>query len=1176
MKSVSVVVPVYNTEEYLAQCLDSLVDQTLEDIEILVVNDGSPDNSQEIIDRYARQYPDKIVALKKPNGGLGDARNYGVARATGRYVGFVDSDDFVDPDMYRHLYELARQSSSDVAICRYKHYSLDGSYSSFGGKFPFEEGAVFSSDGFFLNSRVMVVVNKIYRTDLAKRFPFQNTWFEDVAWSPVIMSYADRITYTPQMYYHYIKRDGTITTTHGDARTLDEIKSIRSALANANPQRVDEVAYMAARRLLFDAKVRPAYADRFIQAIHELRREIGGSRFVQADPTLYLLLDRYLDPQFQTIPKTVLYREGGQTDVTDVDWKNQLAFHVDTEYIDIEDLEPDRKDPVTEMLLGRTDVLSHYLCLKYIQKNGGIYFDERLRILKPIAWALHASRSFFVFSDAHSISSLLFGSVAGTEEIESLISLFVENLEAQDPLQEALDSYFVRSGRVKWSYGDVEANFGRQHIEVQNSCRVYASSIFINDFGLGMTTTALYPQVLRENMRGSSGYAVTEFYYDISQKISLDFARWQATKSRRNKISSAPSKGLRTRVNEALEGRASAKRLVRGSYRTAVGMANSVFSLYERRKRRSAIDRVLRSTENKNNEYYLHCLRNLPVDDDLVLMESFYGRGILSSPAAIFEAWIERPDFGNYRFVWVLDRLENHVDLRGDYERRFSNVTFVERDSRDYLRVLASAKYLINDVTFYFNFIKRPEQIYVNTWHSITLKTLGYDVPGSSMGAKNVVRNLLSCDYIVAPNEFMLSKIFGDSHMMRGIMPGQYFVGGHPRSDLTIRTSRDDAIDVLRGFGAELDEVKPTIVYAPTWRGSSGASVSDDLDQYRKDIDFISRALDGKANVLLRVHQYVFQKALDSGLFDGILAPSTYDANRMFAATDILITDYSSICFDFLVTGRPMLFYVPDAAEYEDERGTYFRAQDLPGPVREKIEEIVSDLGDLLDGKDSYRDRRIDDRALLCPHDDGNVSARLLDTILSKRDSDVESASSLRSHETPRLRALLYVGSFAKPQSADRARLISRWLRATLGEDVDVSVIVTDRNFREQTMNAYSVIKDRIRPIARSAGHMVLSSESRKAIMTMPRSLARRRSFNAVVGGMLVEWSRCLGDATFDYVIVATPRGGMFETALLGTASSGKRVLCEMGNSRPQALSDSFDVVLKDLPALHDWIELQD
>ena len=111
---VSVIVPVYNSRDYLERCLESLVNQTLPDIEIVVVNDGSPDDSQTIIDRYAEAYPDKIVSLSKENGGLSDARNFGIARATGEYIGFVDSDDFVDLDMYERLYDKAASTDSDI------------------------------------------------------------------------------------------------------------------------------------------------------------------------------------------------------------------------------------------------------------------------------------------------------------------------------------------------------------------------------------------------------------------------------------------------------------------------------------------------------------------------------------------------------------------------------------------------------------------------------------------------------------------------------------------------------------------------------------------------------------------------------------------------------------------------------------------------------------------------------------------------------------------------------------------------------------------------------------------------------------------------------------------------------------------------------------------------------
>ncbi len=111
---VSIIVPVYKTEAYLEKCLDSLVNQTLNEIEIIVVNDGSPDNSQDIIDEYAKKYPEKVRAYIKENGGLSDARNYGIERANGEYLMFVDSDDYISTELLEILNSKLCEKAVDV------------------------------------------------------------------------------------------------------------------------------------------------------------------------------------------------------------------------------------------------------------------------------------------------------------------------------------------------------------------------------------------------------------------------------------------------------------------------------------------------------------------------------------------------------------------------------------------------------------------------------------------------------------------------------------------------------------------------------------------------------------------------------------------------------------------------------------------------------------------------------------------------------------------------------------------------------------------------------------------------------------------------------------------------------------------------------------------------------
>ena len=117
MKKVSIIVPIYNVEKYLSKCLDSLVNQTLADIEIIIVNDGSPDNSYKIVKDYLKKYPDKIKYYEKSNGGQGSARNLGLTKATGEYVGYVDSDDYVNLTMYEKMYQKAKKTDADIVMC---------------------------------------------------------------------------------------------------------------------------------------------------------------------------------------------------------------------------------------------------------------------------------------------------------------------------------------------------------------------------------------------------------------------------------------------------------------------------------------------------------------------------------------------------------------------------------------------------------------------------------------------------------------------------------------------------------------------------------------------------------------------------------------------------------------------------------------------------------------------------------------------------------------------------------------------------------------------------------------------------------------------------------------------------------------------------------------------------
>ncbi len=210
----SVIVPVYNVERYLAACVDSLLAQTLGDLEILLVDDGSADSSGEIADRYAAAHPDRIRCLHVDNGGQGRARNFALPLARGEYLGFVDSDDWVLPDMYEKLCRRADETGADMVACDFLERYEDGSEKEVPGAFQ-DHPLSFAGS----------CCNKVFRASLAQglRFP-EGLWYEDFYYSAMMLVRARRTEYLREPLYIY--RRGQPSTMHNNnaEKNLDMLR----------------------------------------------------------------------------------------------------------------------------------------------------------------------------------------------------------------------------------------------------------------------------------------------------------------------------------------------------------------------------------------------------------------------------------------------------------------------------------------------------------------------------------------------------------------------------------------------------------------------------------------------------------------------------------------------------------------------------------------------------------------------------------------------------------------------------------------------------------------------------------------------------------------------------------------------------------------------------------------
>ena len=230
-EKVSVVVPIYKVEEYLVRCIDSILKQTYKNLEVILVNDGSPDNCGQMIEKY-KEKDHRVITVHKENGGLSDARNEGMKYVTGSLTMFVDSDDWLDETMIETMVNKLNENAADIVqsafFYAYDDKLLLDAYSSDDYKPP----ELLDNDTLMFelvkNKKIKNFAwGKLYKTKIIKEIPFKKgVLFEDVFWAHQVMHHVNRYVILEQPFYYYFQRDdsivGTFTPNH-----LDLIKGMK-------------------------------------------------------------------------------------------------------------------------------------------------------------------------------------------------------------------------------------------------------------------------------------------------------------------------------------------------------------------------------------------------------------------------------------------------------------------------------------------------------------------------------------------------------------------------------------------------------------------------------------------------------------------------------------------------------------------------------------------------------------------------------------------------------------------------------------------------------------------------------------------------------------------------------------------------------------------------------------
>ncbi len=303
--------------------------------------------------------------------------------------------------------------------------------------------------------------------------------------------------------------------------------------------------------------------------------------------------------------------------------------------------------------------------------------------------------------------------------------------------------------------------------------------------------------------------------------------------------------------------------------------------------------------------------------EDTFFLESFGGSNFQGNPYYIYKEIISSCAYEGFSVVIAHKnpaKLREELTARGLIDER---VQIVEMHSAEYRKALSHAKYLVNNVSFPMDFIKKEGQVYLNTWHGTPLKTLGRSIANDPFACVNGQRNFLLSDYLLAPNA-LTKEVFENGYMVKDIMPGELFLGGYPRNEIFFDEEARARVKAKYG----LNGVK-SVLYMPTWRGDANSVKK--VDQV-SDIEALAKALGEGYRVYVKFHPAM--KSAGAGFTYCRQAPTDIEVYEFLNAVDILITDYSSVLFDFANAGKQIILYQYDKEEFFKERGTYPEAEE--------------------------------------------------------------------------------------------------------------------------------------------------------------------------------------------------------------------------------------------------------
>lgn len=342
--------------------------------------------------------------------------------------------------------------------------------------------------------------------------------------------------------------------------------------------------------------------------------------------------------------------------------------------------------------------------------------------------------------------------------------------------------------------------------------------------------------------------------------------------------------------------------------------------------------------------YYKHRGKGEKLDEKSILFSSFSGRYYSDSPKAIYEYMLSSGEYSDYKFIWAFRNPSDFIFLMDN-----PNTSIIKANTKTYEKELIRSKYWIMNYRVADHIYPTDQQIYVQLWHGTPLKRLGYDIKISdnAMNSKNEIRDKYRIDaekfkYILSPSEFASKKFISAWNLKAVNKENSVLLDGYPRNDFIVNYSEED-IQEIKAKLEIIDCKKKIILYAPTWRDNQHTSGVGYTYEVSVDFEKLRRKLEKEYIILFRAH-YLVANTFDFKKYDGfIYNVSDYsDINHLYVVSDMLITDYSSVFFDYAVLEKPIIYYMYDLKQYGNTiRGFYLDVKELPGPIVETEEQLI-------------------------------------------------------------------------------------------------------------------------------------------------------------------------------------------------------------------------------------------